>query len=152
MILNKPIKRFVDTNILVYSMDLSLENRSKHRACLEILRPNPQEILCLSSQILAEFYAVVTSSKSVANPIGYEEAKARVIRFYQMPNLQILQLPEDILPRWLNLLTQHPVKGANVFDLIHLATMISQGVTSIYTFNDEDFNWCQDIDVIVPII
>jgi uncharacterized protein len=39
MALSKPIKRFLDTNILVYSLDLSVENRHRHRASLEILRP-----------------------------------------------------------------------------------------------------------------
>lgn len=48
----KKIESFIDTNVLVYATALSVNNRSFHRASLEILRPNEQEILYLSPQIL----------------------------------------------------------------------------------------------------
>lgn len=117
MTLNRLTKRFVDTNILVYSMDLSLPNRQKHRAALEILRPNATEILCLSSQVLAEFYSVITSTKVVTNPVSAQEAIQRIDRFRQMPNIEIISLPDDLFFRWIELVKNHPVTGANVFDL-----------------------------------
>ena len=58
MVLNNKIKRYLDTNILVYSIDLSKENVEKYRAALEVLRPSKIEVLCLSPQVIAEFYAV----------------------------------------------------------------------------------------------
>jgi predicted nucleic acid-binding protein len=149
---SKKVKRFVDINILVYSVDLSRENRQKHRAALETIRPNETEILCFSTQILAEFYAVVTSSKSIARPMSPQEAISRMKRFCQMPNTQLLPTPENIMDSWLPLLENHPVKGAGVFDIIHLGTMLACGIRSIYTFNDDDFNWYPDIEVIVPTI
>ena len=39
------IQIFLDTNILVYSIDLNSENQEKHRAALETIRPNETEIL-----------------------------------------------------------------------------------------------------------
>lgn len=150
MTLNKPLKRFLDTNILVYSVDLSLPNRSKHRSTLEILRPSEQEILYISPQIIAEFYAVVTSAKSVVNPISLPEAIARIERLVQMPNMEVLPVPSDLFSLWLSLLKQHPVSGAKVFDLMHIATMLAYNITSIYTFNADDFNWCKEIQVIIP--
>lgn len=150
MTLNNPRKRFLDTNILVYSTDLSVTNRQKHRASLEILRPSENEILCLSSQVFAEFYAVVTSRKMTANPITAQEAIGRIERFQQMPNIELVNFPNDLLSRWLELLKSHPITGANIFDIIHVATMLSHEITSIYTFNDDDFNWCPEIEIIVP--
>ena len=47
MVSTKKIKRYLDTNILVYSIDLSKENVEKHRAALEILRPSRREAICL---------------------------------------------------------------------------------------------------------
>jgi predicted nucleic acid-binding protein len=66
----KVIESFVDTNILVYSVDLSRPNRQYHRASLKILRQSESQILCLSPQILGKFYAVMTSSSAVNNPIS----------------------------------------------------------------------------------
>ena len=150
MISINPIKSYIDTNILVYSMDLNPSNRHKHRASLEVLRPTEREILCLSSQVFAEFYAVVTSSKFATHVVEPREAIARIERFQKMPNLCILPFPETIWSRWLDLLKIYPVTRAKIFDIIHIATMIEHEITRIYTFNAEDFNWCPDIQVIVP--
>lgn len=150
MISINPIKFYIDTNILVYSMDLNPLNRQKHRASLEILRPTEQEILCLSSQVFAEFYAVVTSSKFATYVVEPREAIARIERFQKMPNLSILPFSKNIWSRWLDLLKMYPVRGAKIFDLIHIAIMIEHKVSRIYTFNEDDFNWCPDIQVILP--
>ena len=144
------IQIFLDTNVLVYSIDLSSENRDKHRAALETIRPNETEILCVSPQILAEFYAVVTSSRSITNPIPPQEAISRIKRFSQMPNLRILPPPENLIDYWLPLLEETAVIGAEVFDRIHLATMLAYQIKRIYTFNKNDFNWYPEIQVIVP--
>lgn len=143
-------KRYLDTNIIVYSVDLSQQNRQKHRAALEILRPSNREILCLSSQVIAEFFAVVTSSKSVANPLTPEETILRIERLMQMPHIEFLSMSDDIFKQWFELLKKNPVNGVKVFDVMHLAIMLCNGVTSIYTFNEDDFNWFPEIEVIVP--
>jgi len=144
------IQRFLDTNILVYSIDLSKDNQEKHRLALETIRPNETEILCVSPQILAEFYAVVTSSKSVIKPISPQEAISRIKRFSQMSHIRVLPLPENLVDYWLPLIEVNPVTGAGVFDRIHLATMLAYQIKSIYTFNTEDFNWYSEIEVISP--
>ena len=150
MALSKHKKRYLDTNILIYSIDLSQENRQKHRAALEILRPSNLEIICLSSQVISEFYAVVTSSKSVANPLTSQETIMRIERFMQMPNIEFLSMSDDIFKQWFELLKRNPINGVRVFDLMHIAIMICNRVTNIYTFNEDDFNWYTEIEVIIP--
>lgn len=76
---SKKIESFIDTNILVYAVDISENNRSFHRASLEILRPSEEEILYLSPQILGEFYAVITNVSAVKKPITPMEAISRII-------------------------------------------------------------------------
>lgn len=146
----KILETFIDTNILVYSIDTSLENRVFHRASLKILRPTERELLYISPQILAEFYAVITSVSAVKNPISPLEAISRIKRLSQMPNIKILQISPQVQEKWLELLELNPVKGSQVFDLLHLATMLTSEIKRIYTFNDGDFNWYQNIDVIIP--
>ena len=146
----KTLETFIDTNILVYSIDTSLENIVFHRASLEILRPTEREIVYISPQILAEFYAVITSASAVKNPISPQEAILRIKRLSQMPNIKILQISPQVQEKWLELLDLNPVKGSKVFDILHLATMLTYEIKRIYTFNDDDFNWYQEIDVIIP--
>ncbi len=142
---------FVDTNILVYSIDISLENRFFHHASLEILRPSEKEILYISPQTLAEFYAVVTNVSAVKNPITPQEAIFRIKRLSQMANIKVLEISPQVEQKWLELLEMNPVKGSKTFDVFHLATMLAHNIKQIYTFNDNDFNWYKNINVIKPI-
>lgn len=150
MVSSKPIKRFLDTNILIYSLDLSVENRQKHRASLEVLRPSSTEILCISPQILGEFYAVVTRPSLLANPLTPQETLSRIDRLMQMQHIEILSMSDEVFKRWLELLKTNAVTGARVFDLMHVATMMIHGIKSIYTFNVDDFDGIPDIEIILP--
>jgi predicted nucleic acid-binding protein len=67
-----------------------------------------------------------------------------------MSNIKVLEISNNVQEKWLELLEKNPVKGSKVFDLFHLATMLTHKIRRIYTFNDGDFNWYQDIDVIIP--
>lgn len=67
-----------------------------------------------------------------------------------MPGLHVLPQPVDLIDHWLKLVRRHPVKGADVFDLQLIATMLAAGVRRVYTFNINDFNWNDEIDVVLP--
>ncbi|MEL0589556.1 type II toxin-antitoxin system VapC family toxin [Planktothrix agardhii] len=146
---DKMQKSFLDTNIWVYSVDT--QSGDKHRASLKILRPSEREILCVSDQILSEFYSVMTSSSQVKKPLTPVETIWRIKRLIQMPNIQLLPKPSNLTNSLLVLLENHPVTGATVFDVMHVATMMSHGIRRIYTFNVDDFAWCRDMDIEVII-
>ncbi|WP_148292515.1 PIN domain-containing protein [Planktothrix rubescens] len=105
---DKMQKSFLDTNILVYSVNT--ESGDKHKASLKILRPSEQEVLCVSDQILAEFYSVMTSSSQVKKPITPVETIWRIKRLIQMPNIQLLPKPSNLTNSLLVLLENHPVR------------------------------------------
>lgn len=65
---------FVDTNILVYAIEANGPDRDKTRVAREVLR-DPG--VCLSTQVLGEFYRAVTSARR-ASPLGHDEAVAWV--------------------------------------------------------------------------
>jgi predicted nucleic acid-binding protein len=67
-----------------------------------------------------------------------------------MPNIKVLSVTNAVQEKWLELLEIKPVTGGQVFDILHLATMLTYNINRIYTFNDTDFNWYKGIDVIVP--
>jgi predicted nucleic acid-binding protein len=65
---------FVDTNILVYAIEANGPDRDKTSVAREVLR-DPG--VCLSTQVLGEFYRAVTSARR-ASPLGHDEAVAWV--------------------------------------------------------------------------
>ncbi|KYC37844.1 nucleic acid-binding protein [Scytonema hofmannii PCC 7110] len=143
----EPKQIYLDTNVLAYVVNIKA---AQHRAALEIFRPSEREILCISSQVLAEFYSYVTNPSILANPLESQDAVTRINRMCQMPHIRILPTPSSIHKRWMKLLEQRQVKNGQIFDLIHIAIMLENQVSKIYTFNVNDFIWCLDIEVIEP--
>lgn len=69
-------RTFLDSNVLVYSVDESPGEKAKHERAVELLSMQP-ESLVVSSQVLQEFYVVTT--RKLKNPLS-EERAARAVR------------------------------------------------------------------------
>ena len=65
---------FLDTNILIYAIETGGPQPDKSAAALALARRND---VCLSTQVLGEFYRAVTSSRR-ARPLTHPEAVAWV--------------------------------------------------------------------------
>jgi predicted nucleic acid-binding protein len=65
-------RAFVDTNIWVYTVDAA--DPERRRRALEVVGPDAHEDLVVSSQVLAEFYSVVT--RKLASPLDPAAASA----------------------------------------------------------------------------
>jgi predicted nucleic acid-binding protein len=68
-------KAFLDTNVLVYAVDRR-DERKRRIAMGIVARAATGAELVLSTQVLAEFYAVVT--RKLSTPLGIEDAAAAV--------------------------------------------------------------------------
>lgn len=99
---------------------------------------------------MAEFYSYLTNPAILAPPLTPNSAIQRIKRICQMPHIDILTTPPDLLEGWMGLVESHPVTNGQIFDLLHIAIMLSHGIKYIYTFNADDFNWCDEIEVINP--
>lgn len=139
----------IDTNILVYA---HFEEAVHHAVSLALLdRAQAGELaLCVTSQVLAEFYSVVTSPKRVTSPFTPEEAVDAIEQIATMPGMTILSAPADVLSRWLDLARKHPVSGARIFDLQLIAGMQANGVATVYTFDSAHFEPFDGIGVLTP--
>lgn len=137
---------YLDTNVLAY---VANTKAPQHRSALEIFRPSDTEILCVSSQVLAELYSYINPA-ILAKPLEPSEAISRIKRICQMRHVRLLSTPVDLFERWMRLLEERPVTNGGIFDLLHIAIMLVHQVTSIYTFNVNDFSWCSQIEVIDP--
>jgi predicted nucleic acid-binding protein len=76
---------FVDTNVWVYAVDAA--DPAKRELALAATAPAPGRDLVVSTQVLTEFYAVVT--RKLAVPVSVEDAEAMVRELAVLPVVAI---------------------------------------------------------------
>jgi predicted nucleic acid-binding protein len=137
----------VDANILVYAMHADAPQHAASRALLDAARDS-SATLYVTSQILCEFYSIVTNARRVPNPRSPDEALRAISGLLSF--LHVLPIPARTVEGWLGLLRRHPVTGGDVFDLQIVATMQANGIQRIYTFNRDDFEVFPELAVVKP--
>lgn len=123
----------VDTNVLVYALDAARQGAAT---------------LFVTSQILCEFYSVVTNPRRVAKPRSAAEATAVLADLLAF--LHVLPVPAGAVDVLLDLLRRHAVMGGDVFDLHIAASMQANGIGKIYTFNVADFAAFAELSIATP--
>lgn len=139
----------LDTNVLVYALDEDSPHHVPSRAVLERASRGDGDYR-LSSQILAEFFAVVTNPRRVRAPRTAVEAVEAIEAFLAMPGIGLLASEPEVVSRWLAMVREAPVVGANVFDIQLAATALEAGVSKICTLNVADFQRIPGVQVVTP--
>jgi uncharacterized protein len=137
----------VDTNILVYALDTAAPQHVAARTLLEAARTEATT-LYVTSQILCEFYSVMTNPRRVARPRTATEAMT--VLSDMLTFLHVLPVPASTVDRLLDLLRRRPVTGSDVFDLHIIAAMQANGIGRIYTFNAGDFEVFSELSIVTP--
>jgi len=138
---------FVDANVLVYA---ALKDDSRHEVSKALLKDTGRGRLHLSPQILAEFYSTVTNPKRVTVPYSPPEAIEFIETLLSYEHVVILPISQDVPVRWISLLKAVQVKGPQVFDLQIAATMLTHGLTKLFTYNGADFKGVAEIQTSEP--
>lgn len=139
----------LDANILAYAVNADAPQHAASRALLEAAR-DPSIALYVTSQILCEFYSLITNPRRVAVASSPTEALGMISAMLAFPGLHVLPTPARAVVGWMELLRRHPVTGGDVFDLQIVATMLANGVQRIYTFNTGDFQVFPELTVVTP--
>jgi uncharacterized protein len=139
----------VDANILVYAVEGGAPQHANSRALIEAAR-DPSTILFLTSQVLCEFYAIVTNPRRVSVPRSSAEAIDAISALLALPGIRVLPTPAQVVVNWMALLQRRPVTGGAVFDLQLVATMQANNIHRIYTFNTRDFEVFSELTVVAP--
>jgi uncharacterized protein len=139
----------LDTNILAYAVNADAPQHAASRALLEAAN-DPSIKLFVTSQILCEFYSLITNPRRVAVASSPAEALAIIAAMLALPGLQVLPTPARTVAGWMQLLERRPVSGGDVFDLQIVATMQANGIDRIYTFNAGDFEVFAELTVLTP--
>jgi uncharacterized protein len=137
----------IDTNVLVYAMDADHPHHTASRALLDAARTR-STTLYVTSQILCEFYSIVTNPRRVPKPRSCADATAAISSMLAF--LHVLPSPARVVTVLMELLQRHPVTGAQIFDLQIVATMKANNVLRIYTFNAGDFEVFPELIVVIP--
>ena len=142
-------KVLLDTNILVYA---TFKDSILYKQAREIrdkaLRGEIKA--CLSPQILAEFYSVVTNSKRVTNPLTPKEAREVVELYFSTLHISKILMKRTTIQRTVKLAEKYKIKGQSIFDTQLIATMLDNGIKRIYTNNEKDFKKFREIEAINP--
>jgi len=147
MIISEPI--LIDTNVLIYATDILspfhiLSQRVRDQGLVGSF------VACITPQVLNEFFAVLTSSKRVQSPRLPEEAFREVEKYYDAESL-LKVFPNEETFKYLGELFQtHTVSQQRIFDLYLIATMVSNNVTQICTYNLDHFLPYEQIEVFSP--
>ncbi|MHB1688589.1 MAG: type II toxin-antitoxin system VapC family toxin [Ignavibacteriaceae bacterium] len=140
---------FLDTNVLVYNHQGESQfhdvSQKLIAACFQ-----GDFILCISPQVLLEFFAVITSARRVTNPVKPEKAILKVEEYLETSYIQKVYQNESTLRATIELVKKYRPAQQHIFDLHLVATMLSNGITRIYTFNEKDFSKYAEIEVLNP--
>jgi predicted nucleic acid-binding protein len=139
----------LDTNVLVYAADKNSPFFESSRKLIESGFAGKID-LCISPQTISEFFAVITDSKRVDNPRTQEEALTEIKKYLQSKRIRKIYPGPETSNTMVDLLERYPVKKQEIFDLQLVATMLSNRVKRIFTFNREDFLKFADIEVMEP--
>jgi len=140
----------LDTDILVYAAD---ETSAFHAPAKQLRDRGVQGDIpvAVSPQILFEFFAVITNPRRVAQPRSPQEAWEEMEKYRRAATLRKIYPGDDIVNRILTLLEQHPhLTRQDIFDCVLVATMQTNGVRRIYTYNRQHFTPFPDIEVLTP--
>lgn len=139
----------LDANVLVYAINADAPHHAASRALLETAR-EPTVTLYVTSQILCEFYSLITNPRRVAVVSSLTEAVRIISALLALPGLHVLPIPVGAAAGWMALLQRGPVTGADIYDLQIVATMQANSVQRIYTFNTADFEIFAELEVLTP--
>lgn len=141
---------FLDTNILVYYTfkDFDPVKYDECREVIDKLREKNIEIN-ISTQILREFYAVVTASKYFETPLEPDAAKEQILYFTSAFN--VADINHDVISKLASLIEKYKIKGQKIHDTTIVATILNSGNSTLLSYNKKDFINFQEIKTIVPI-
>ena len=102
----------------------------------------------VTTQILLEFVAVITSPKRVASPVAIAAARVEVARI--MTAFSVLSSTQEDMREVGRLAEALDVSGPRIFDLCIAVTALRASVSIIYTYDEGMFSRIEGLTVRKP--
>jgi predicted nucleic acid-binding protein len=93
----------LDANVLVYALDADASQYNASRTLVEEAL-HSTTTLYVTSQILCEFYSVVTNAKRVTTACSPGEALKALSALLAFPGIRVLPAPVSVIAGWMALL------------------------------------------------
>jgi predicted nucleic acid-binding protein len=140
---------FIDTNILVYYTFKDFDP-VKYAECRELIDKLKEKNIGIniSTQILREFYAVVTTTRYFETPLEPDTAKDQILYFTSAFNAA--DVNHDVISKLTDLIEKYKIKGQKVHDTTIVAAMLNSGISTLLTYNKRDFANFNEIKAIEP--
>ena len=135
-------RAFVDTNIWVYTVDA--RDPAKRRRALEVVGPASRHELVLSTQVLAEFYAVVT--RKLAQPLAPANARALAT---QMAAFAVVSVDAPLV---LSAIEASAGWGISVWDALIIRAAEIAGCTVLLSEDLADGRTYGSVRVVNPLV
>lgn len=142
----KPV--LFDSNILVYAHNLDSPFYQKARELHERVVFKGLAA-AVSVQNLLEFYSVITDSKRIEK-VEEPQIAQKYCMAYLEAGFQIIYPKAGDFERVIKLVSKIKIKSRKIFDVYLVATMLSNGIRTIYTANDRDFEMFSEIKAVNP--
>ncbi len=134
----------VDTNLLVYSTVSGNEWFEESRRWLTALQA--QKItLCVTTQILREYLVVLTRGNVFETHFTVEQAVSELEVI--LPSFVVLEETTESASKLRELMRRYQVRGKQIHDANIIATMLTNGITRLVTYNRADFERFKEISL-----
>lgn len=140
----------LDTNMLVHAAGSKSPRHARAREVRDQAAAGEIDA-CIAAQVLTEFYAVVTDPRRFQPALTAAQAHQE-LRSYLSSRLRLILPKETTVSRMLSMLGSRSVRGGRIFDIFLAATMLDNGVRTVYTENVRDFEGLDGIEAINPFL
>lgn len=127
----------IDTNIFIYAEGNLPAFTEKAKDLL--VKATRENNCVVAIQNLVELYAVLTNKKSTTPVYSSEQARQRISRMISAGSFRIILPKPETAERVFELLEKFPARGAEIHDLHLAATMMGNGIETIYTADTKIF-------------
>ncbi len=127
----------IDTNALVYYIDKSSPYHKEAVRKIEYLAENSLGVV--TQQNIVELMVVLTGKLGLNYSLSLEYART----FSEV--FPVLTPLEETLEILLQIVKEKNIKGIRLFDYYFAATLLTYGITRIYTYNRVDFRGIKNV-------
>src|SRR3990170_4826603 len=145
------MKILLDTNILVHAYNKASPHQEK---ASKIIKKALQRKIdaYVSSQVLYEFFAIVTNPKRVEHPMPSDEAAELCMELWAGHEIEKVN-PTPLAPKEVfRLAKEMKLAKGRIFDCVLAITAKENKIEAIYTENVEDFKNYRFVKTVNPLI
>lgn len=141
----------LDTNVLVYATNEDSPFFPPARRILDAALAGELDAdACVTPQILAEYYAVITDPRRLEQPLTPGQARRQIEALLDAETVRLLVLQAETTRRTAVLGERYAIRAQEIYDAQVVAAMLAHGVPTILTGNEQDFQRYSEIDVRNP--